>query len=148
MLKKNNLPLLSSLSDLQQTINRIFQPMMMDQNNNALSSLSNWSPRIDVKDEANQYIIQADIPGVDPKDIDVSMENGMLTIKGQKQEKKEEERDGYVCLERSEGSFFRSMNLPNADSSKINAKSKNGVLEITVPKSKENKAQKIKIKEE
>src|SRR5262249_53739240 len=92
---------------------------------------------------------QADIPGVDPKNIDVTIEKGTLSIKGHKEEEKKQEHENYVHIERTQGSFYRSMYLPNAaDSSKIAAKCKNGVLEISVPKSKESVSQKIQIKAE
>jgi HSP20 family protein len=143
MLTKRS-PLFSNLTDLQQTINRIFEPF-----DEGFTKIINWAPSVDVKDEAHQYTIHADLPGVDTKNIDVRIENGVLTIKGHKESKTKEERDNYLCIERSEGTFFRSMNLPNtADATKINAKVKNGVLEIVIPKAKESTSHKINIKEE
>lgn len=143
-------PLFSNLSELHQALDRLFEPSWMERSN-WLSNVvtSNWVPSIDVKDEPNQYVIRADIPGVDTKDIDVTLDNGILTIKGQKSTEKTEKNENFVHVERSQGSFFRSISLPNVtDTSKISAKSKNGVLEIIVPKTKEAKTQKIEIKEE
>lgn len=148
MLTKHT-PLLTNLSDLHQLMNRMLQPNLLEGDIGFGNVIANWTPTIDVKDEQNQYVISADIPGVDPKNIDVRMENGILTIKGNKETKTKEKRENYVYLERSEGSFCRSMSLPNAvDSTKINAKIKNGVLEIIVPKTKESTSHKVKIKEE
>lgn len=141
---------LSNLSQMHQALDHLFEPSWFDQEN-WLSNVvgSNWVPTIDVKDEPNQYVIRADVPGVDPKNIEVTIDKGVITIKGQKEMETKTERDNYVHIERSNGSFYRSFSLPNAaDSSKISAKSKNGVLEIIIPKTKENLSKKITIKEE
>jgi HSP20 family protein len=105
-----------------------------------------WTPAVDIKEEKNAYIIHADIPGVDPKDIEVQMENGVLTVKGERESEKKEEREGYKRIERSKGSFFRSFSLPDSvDGDKISAKSKNGVLEVTIPKTTKNGSKKITV---
>jgi HSP20 family protein len=108
---------------------------------------SNWSPSVDIKEENDKYVFIADIPGVDPKDIEVTAENGTLTIKGDRENEKKEEKKDYKRVERSWGSFYRRFSLPdNADADKIDAKSKNGVLEISIPKSESAKPRKIAIK--
>lgn len=133
--------LFPNLAELHQALDRIFEPSIFDREN-WLSNVvgSNWTPSLDIKEENNQYVIRVDVPGVDSKNIDVTIDKGMLTIKGHKETETKEERENYVQIERSQGSFYRTIkNLPNAaDSSKISAKSKNGVLEIIVPKSKES----------
>lgn len=142
--------LFPNLSELHQALDRMFETSVFDREN-WLSNVvgSNWTPSLDIKEENNQYVIRADVPGVDPKNIDVTIDKGMLTIKGHKETETKEERENYVHIERSQGSFYRTISLPNAaDSSKISAKSKNGVLEIIVPKTKESLSQKIQIKEE
>lgn len=141
-------PLVSSLAELQQTINRLFDPTLMEQED-GLSNLlnSDWIPTIDVKDSGSHYLITADIPGVDPKNIEVSMDNNILTIKGQKETKTREERKNYVRYERSKGAFCRSISLPEVvDAAKISAKTKNGVLEITAPKNKQGTKRNIRVK--
>ena len=141
--------LFPNLSELHQALDRMFEPSIFGES--WLSNVvgSNWTPSLDIKEENNQYVIRADVPGVDPKNIDVTIDKGMLTIKGHKETETKEERENYVHVERSQGSFYRTVSLPNAaDSSKISAKSKNGVLEIIVPKTKESLTQKIQIKEE
>jgi len=142
--------LFPNLSELHQAIDRMFEPTLFDRDHWLTNVIgSNWTPTLDIKEEDHQYIILADLPGVEAKNIDVTIDKGMLIIKGHKESEKKEEHDNYLHLERSQGSFFRTVNLPNAaDSSKITAKSKNGVLEIIVPKAKENLATKIQIKEE
>lgn len=107
---------------------------------------SDWVPAVDIKEEEDRFVILADIPGVDPNDIDVHMENGMLTIKGEKETEKKEEKEGYKRVERSFGSFYRRFSLPDtADAEKISAKSKHGVLEVVIPKQQKVQPRKISV---
>jgi HSP20 family protein len=107
---------------------------------------SDWVPAVDIKEEEDSFVIIADIPGVDPKDIEVHMENGMLTIKGEKESEKKEEREGYKRVERSYGSFYRRFGLPDtADAGKITAKSNHGVLEVRIGKQEQVKPRKISV---
>ena len=107
---------------------------------------SDWVPAVDVKEEEGNFVIIADIPGVDPKDIEVHMENGVLTIKGEKESEKKDERDGYKRIERSFGSFYRRFSLPDtADAEKITAKSNHGVLEVRIPKHEKVQPRKIAV---
>lgn len=108
-----------------------------------------WLPSVDVSETKNDLVIRAELPGLDPKDIDISMNNGFLTIKGEKKNEKEEKEENYHLIERSYGSFTRSVRLPReVQSDKITASFKNGVLKITLPKSEEAKKKEIKIKVE
>ncbi|MEQ1637964.1 MAG: Hsp20/alpha crystallin family protein [Methylococcales bacterium] len=94
-----------------------------------------WAPAVDIKEAADKFVIHADIPGVKPEDIEVSMEAGVLTVKGEKESEAKTEKEGYKRVERTYGSFYRRFSLPDtANGDAINAKCKNGVLEITIPK--------------
>ncbi len=107
---------------------------------------ADWVPAVDIKEENDKFVIEADIPGVDPKDIEISMENGILTIKGERKLERQEEKDSYKRIERVYGSFYRRFALPDtADAEKISAKSKNGVLEIVIPKKEEVKPRRITV---
>jgi HSP20 family protein len=107
---------------------------------------SDWVPAVDIKEDADSFVIVADIPGVDPKDIEVHMENGMLTIKGEKESEKKEEREGYKRVERSFGSFYRRFSLPDsADPDKITASSNHGVLEVRIAKHEKVQPRKISV---
>jgi HSP20 family protein len=107
---------------------------------------SDWVPAVDIKEEENDFVIVADIPGVDPKDIEVHMDNGVLTIKGEKESEKKEEREGYKRVERSYGSFYRRFGLPDtADPEKISANSNNGVLEVRIGKQEKVQPRKISV---
>lgn len=94
-------------------------------------------PKIDFKDAGNAYQLDAELPGVPAKDVEVSVVNGVLTVKGERKSEKEETDKGknYIRIERSYGHFERSLSLPDdADDAKISANSKDGVLTITIPK--------------
>ncbi len=108
-----------------------------------------WLPSLDVSETKNEIVVKAEVPGMDAKDIDISLSNGMLTIKGEKKQEKEEKEENYHLVERSYGSFTRSITLPaEVKQDKINASYKNGILKVVLPKSEEAKKKEIKIKVE
>ncbi len=105
-----------------------------------------WSPAIDIKEEKDKFLISADLPGVDPKDIEISFENNMLILKGKREEAHEETKGSYYRTERVQGQFYRQFTLPAAvDSTHIIAKSKQGVLEVTIPKKEKKDIKKIEV---
>ena len=105
-----------------------------------------WTPAIDIKEEADRYVLRADIPGVEPEKIELTMEDGMLTIKGEKRHEVTENKEGYKRVERSYGSFYRRFSLPdNTDPELIKANGKDGVLEVVIPKVEAKKSRKIDI---
>jgi len=111
----------------------LFNDVLPDDNTDV--AVSNWRPAVDIKEEDNRFLIKADVPGVDPKDIEITMEDGVLTIRGVRTVEKDEKREDYRRLERSRGTFYRRFSLPDtADAEKIEARGKDGVLEITIPK--------------
>ena len=96
---------------------------------------TDWVPTVDVKEEPDRWVVLADVPGVDPADIEVSMEAGALTIRGHRKSESTDEREGWRRVERVSGSFYRRFSLPDtADTAGIKAKSNLGVLELTIPK--------------
>jgi HSP20 family protein len=106
-----------------------------------------WLPSLDVAETKNEIVVKAEVPGLEPKDIDISLSDGLLTIKGEKKQEREEKEENYHLVERSYGSFARSIRLPNeVRSDKINASYKNGVLKVVLPKSEEAKKKEVKIK--
>jgi len=108
-----------------------------------------WLPSLDVSETKNELVVKAEVPGMDSKDIDISLSDGMLTIKGEKKQEKEEKEGDYHLVERSYGAFVRSVQLPKeVKAEKISASCKDGVLKITLPKSEEAKKKEIKIKVE
>jgi HSP20 family protein len=110
------------------------------------ATASDWVPAVDIKEDKECFTITADLPGVNAKDIEVHAENGMLTIRGERDSQKKEEHEGYKRIERSYGSFFRRFTLPDtADTDKISAKSDNGVLTVTIPKHERMQPRKIAV---
>lgn len=106
-----------------------------------------WVPAVDVSETADQVMIKAEVPGIDAKNIDISLSGDVLTIKGEKKSEREEKKENYHLVERSYGSFSRSLRLPTAvDADKIEANYKQGVLTITCPKKEEAKPKAIEIK--
>ena len=105
-----------------------------------------WTPAVDIKEDSEKFVLLADIPGVKPEDIDISMENGVLTIKGEKKTEAKTEQEGYKRVERTYGSFYRRFSLPDtANADAISAKSRLGVLEIVIPKREAVKPKKINV---
>ncbi len=103
--------------------------------NGQMEVASRWAPSVDVVEEKNSYVLKADLPGVDRKDIDIVFEDGALTVQGERTANVESEHDGYKRIERSYGSFKRTFRMPdNIDADAISAKNENGVLEVTIPK--------------
>ncbi len=99
------------------------------------ASTSQWTPAVDIKEEDERYLISADVPGVKPENIELTMEEGVLTIKGERQSVDETKTEGYTRVERVYRTFYRRFNLPDsADSESISAKSNHGVLEVSIPK--------------
>ncbi|MEJ2602247.1 MAG: Hsp20/alpha crystallin family protein [Gammaproteobacteria bacterium] len=99
------------------------------------SAVADWVPAVDISEEEDRFVLTADVPGVDPKDIEVSMENGVLTLSGKREFADRDEKNGYRRIERVSGTFFRRFTLPEtADAEGITARSSHGVLEISIPK--------------
>jgi len=94
-----------------------------------------WTPAVDIHEEENHYLLTADIPGVNRADVDISLEDGVLTIKGERKTEKEVSEQGYRRRERLHGTFVRQFNLPETvDTANISAKAVDGVLSIEIPK--------------
>lgn len=106
-----------------------------------------WLPAVDIKEETDKFLVRADLPGVEPKDIEVSLENGVLTIRGTRESEVKDEKDGYRRVERVYGEFHRQFTLPDsADPEKVAAKCDKGVLEISIGKTEARKPKRISVK--
>jgi len=105
-----------------------------------------WTPRVDIRDEDTRFAIFADIPGIDPKDIEITMEKGILTIRGERRSESTAESGKLTRNERSHGAFERRFALPDvADAEGIRANGKNGVLEISIPKRPKSEPRRINV---
>lgn len=108
---------------------------------------NHWCPAVDIKEEKDRFLIIADVPGVNPTDIEIMMENGVLTIKGERHSQMEDDNKTYKRVERTRGTFYRRFSLPDtADSERIEAKGNNGILEVVIPKHEKVQPRKIEVK--
>jgi len=105
-----------------------------------------WAPSIDVFEKEDKYVVKAELPGIEEKDVDISVVGDTLTIKGERKTESEVKEEDYHCCERSYGSFFRSIALPSeVDTENIAASYEGGILEISLPKATEVKPKKIAV---
>jgi HSP20 family protein len=105
-----------------------------------------WIPRVDIHEEKDRFVVLADVPGVEPKDIEITAENGVLTVRGERRSEKRETENGYERVERVAGAFLRRFTLPEgANTDSIKAKQANGVLEVTIPKQPQVQARRISV---
>jgi len=130
----------------------LYNPELDQHNNNArgertLAENTSWAPSVDISENEKAFTLHADIPGVNPDEIEISMEKGVLTIKGARNSEKVEEGDRYRRVERQRGSFSRSFTLPDSvDTDNIEAASAHGVLTVTIPKQEVAVSRRIEIK--
>jgi HSP20 family protein len=104
-----------------------------------------WIPRVDIHEEAERFVVVADVPGVEGKDIEITAEKGVLTVRGERRSEKSS-NDGFARVERASGSFLRRFTLPeSADAEAIKATHNNGVLEISIPKRPQEQPRRIEI---
>ncbi|MBL1141435.1 MAG: Hsp20/alpha crystallin family protein [Proteobacteria bacterium] len=138
------------LDRFNQQLNQLgYSDKSLSSNDNDFSNVvtSHWRPAVDIKEEADRFLITADLPGVDPKDIEITMDNGILTIKGERESEVRDEKEGYKRVERVSGTFYRRFSLPDtADAERIEAKGKDGVLEVILPKHEKVQPRKIEVK--
>lgn len=137
----------NAMRQLRDDMNRTFGLTLTNTDDDSNVVTSGWMPAVDIKEEDKRFVISADVPGIDPGDIEVTMEHGMLTIKGERKlETKDEGDNGYRRVERLHGTFYRRFSLPDtADPEKISAKGNNGVLEVVIPKKAEVQPKRIKV---
>jgi HSP20 family protein len=116
---------------------------------NELPALGDWAPSMDVSETKDSLVCKVEVPGMEQKDIQISLQENLLTIKGEKKQEKEEKDEHYHRIERSYGAFTRSLRLPVAvDAGKVTATVKNGVLTVTLPKTPAAKGTTIPVKAE
>ena len=108
-----------------------------------------WAPAVDVSETEDSVVVRADVPGLDPEDLEVNISGNLLTIRGEKKQEKEEKKENFYRVERVYGSFVRTVELPaEVEGDKAEATYKNGVLKIVLPKKAEARGKTIKIRVE
>ncbi len=138
----------SMLRNFQQEMNRLMQdwPQAAVDTDDSSVVTGHWVPAVDIKEEANQFLIHVDLPGVDPEDIEITMDNGVLMLKGARHWETEEKRDEYRRTERMRGEFYRRFALPDtANPDGIKADYKNGVLLVSIPKQEKAQPRRIAV---
>ena len=133
-----------NVSSLQEQVNRLFENSFPGRSDN--SALTTWAPAVDIYETENELVLKADLPDINEKDLDIRVENNMLTIRGERKFEEKVKEDNYLRIERTYGSFSRSFSLPNSvNSEAIKAEYKNGVLTVELPKRAESKPKQVKI---
>jgi len=134
------------LRTLQNEMNRLFSSTFSGAGDDELTR-GVWNPSVDIFENKDNIVIEAELPGIKPEDVDISVENNVLTLRGERRFEKKDEKDNFHRIERSYGSFVRSFTLPNTVSpDSCDAEFENGVLRVTLQKREEVKARKIQIK--
>jgi HSP20 family protein len=132
------------VSNLQDQLNRLFKDVFERTADD--SNLTTWAPPVDIFENERELVVKADLPDINPKDLDIRVENNILTIRGERNFEKNVPENNYLRVERAYGSFSRSFALSNTVASEgINAGYQNGVLTLTVPKREEAKPKQIKV---
>jgi HSP20 family protein len=134
---------LRDLQRMQDEMGRLFDDRLTSRSGESVG----WTPAVDIFEDEEGVCLRFDLAGVDPKDVDIRFENGVLTLRGERKLDREDKRDNYHRVELSYGTFTRSFSLPGTiDAEKIKAESKNGILTVMLPKKPEAKPKSIQVK--
>ena len=131
---------------LHRDVDRFFSARLLTEHEDETNELGNWQPAVDIKEEENRFLIRADVPGVAVTDLEITTDDGALSIHGHRETTSEEEREGWRRTERVSGRFYRRFSLPEAaDAENVEADCKNGVLEISIPKQAKIEPRRIQV---
>jgi HSP20 family protein len=134
----------SDLHQMERDIRRIFRNLQSESDEPA--SMGVWAPPVDIYETDNEVVVRAELPGMDQKDIDIRIENNVLTIKGERRMDQHVKEDNYHRIESAYGTFTRSFTLPTTvDEENAKAEYRNGILKITLPKREQSKPKQIKV---
>jgi len=138
------------LAGLQERMNRLFEDSLRSRGTSGQEDDwalgGSWAPPVDIYEHEGNIVLKAEIPGIDPKDVELRVENNVLTVKGHRKLEEEVKRDNYHRIERAYGIFTRSFTLPTTvDAEKIKADYKDGLLKVVLPKREEAKPKQISI---
>ncbi len=134
------------LNTIQSEMNRLFNSFFESPSQGDGTSLRRWIPAMDLVEDGDEYVLRADLPGLTENDVNIELEDNVLTISGERKSEHEERKQGYYRVERASGSFSRSLTLPEGvDPAAIKAGFENGVLEVRIPKPEQRKPRKVTI---
>jgi len=137
----------SDLFGIQREMNRMFDNVFRFDTRDDDNGFTAWTPAVDIAEHDDQFVVKVELPGVNKEDVKITLENNILTIRGEKKQEKETKKENYHRVERSYGSFQRSFTLPTTvKSDKIDAVYKDGILQIALPKAEEAKPKQIEVK--
>ena len=137
------------MDELQSRMARLFglTPARTTNGDTEALTVAQWAPSVDITEDEREYLVKTDLPEVKKEDVKVTVENGVLTITGERKFEKEEKDKKYHRIERSYGNFLRSFALPDgADGTKVSAEFKDGVLKVHLPKSEKAKPKSVEVK--
>ena len=137
------------MEDAQNRLARFFglAPARVTNGDKEAMTVTEWAPSVDIVEDEKEYVVKADLPEVKKEDVKVTVENGVLTITGERKVEKEEKGKKYHRIERAYGNFLRSFALPDAaDGSKVTAEFKDGVLKVHLPKTEKAKPKSVEVK--
>src|SRR5206468_3188478 len=135
------------MEEFQNRLSTLFGRPLRRTNGREEITLPEWTPLADITEDDKEYLIKAELPEMKKEDVKVTVENGVLTISGERKFEQEEKKKKYHRVERGYGTFMRSFTLPDdADFNKVNAQFKNGVLMVHVPKSERAQPKQIEVK--
>ena len=134
------------LDQLYREMNSLFEPSLAEGRDEGKLEIADWAPAVDIKENEGAYELHVDLPGVDPKQVEVTADNGVLEIKGERNSDLKASQDGYSRIERHYGRFYRRFTLPEqVDPDGIKATAEHGVLSVTIPKAASSKPRRIEI---
>lgn len=136
------------LEDVSTRLNRIFgRHLTRPEESSDMLTEADWAPSVDISETDNAYIVKGEIPGVQKEDVKVTIQNGMLSIQGERKQQREEKGRKFHRVECCYGSFVRSFRVPDdTDEDEVRAEFKDGMINITLPKSERTKAKSIEVK--
>jgi len=134
------------MARMQDELNRLFDDRLWRRRGQEEELGAGFLPPVDVYEDQESLVLTTELPGIEPKAVDVRVEDGVLTLRGERKMEKEDKKENYLRVERSYGSFTRSFTLPSTvDPDKVKAEFKNGLLRIAIPKREESKPRTIKV---
>jgi len=148
----NTLTRWDPFKEMEETQNRLARilglgPARAGTSGQEVMTVTEWEPSVDISEDGKEWLVKADLPDVKKEDVKVTVENGVLTITGERKFEKEEKDKKYHRIERSYGNFLRSFTLPDAaDGSKVNAEFKDGVLKVHLPKGEQARPKAVEVK--
>lgn len=132
---------------LREKMNRLFEDTVAARAEEKDLGAGTWAPAVDIYETSEELVLTAEVPGIDEKDIEIKIEDNLLSLRGERKFEKETKEDNFHRIERSYGSFYRAFTLPGSiDADKVQAEHENGVLKIVMPKRQELKPKTVKIR--